>query len=177
MVKIATHNSVTGEKGRGILSFLVAPFSKCQRKTIKEQYDAGCRYFDIRYKWSDNRQTWVCAHGLWESKKDLYDILKEINCFGDCYCMITCESGKPVDDLVINWLTHTFTKIKFTSFNVKHPEWKIFRSINPMPHINAYKVLNWDTWHTLLPIPWLWKKVYFDKPKFDENTFKFVDFL
>lgn len=29
MEKIATHNSATGEAGRGILSFLVAPFSKC----------------------------------------------------------------------------------------------------------------------------------------------------
>ena len=38
-VKIATHDSATGEKGRGFLSFLVAPFAKTQSKTIKEQYD------------------------------------------------------------------------------------------------------------------------------------------
>ena len=43
MNKIATHNSSTGEKGKGFLSFLVTPFAKTQSKTIKEQYDAGCR--------------------------------------------------------------------------------------------------------------------------------------
>ena len=48
MNKIATHDSATGEKGRGFLSFLVTPFAKTQSKTIKEQYDAGCRSFDIR---------------------------------------------------------------------------------------------------------------------------------
>ena len=50
MNKIATHDSATGEKGRGFLSFLVTPFAKTQSKTIKEQYDAGCRSFDIRVK-------------------------------------------------------------------------------------------------------------------------------
>ena len=46
-VKIATHDSATGEKGKGFLSFLVSPFAKTQSKTIKEQYDAGCRSFDM----------------------------------------------------------------------------------------------------------------------------------
>lgn len=180
MMKIATHNSVTGEKGRGILSFLVAPFSKCQSKTLAEQFEVGCRYFDIRYKWSDKRKEYVCAHGLWESKDNLHDLLSMINFFSfhdDCYVMMTCESGEPLSDDGINFHLENYPKIKFTSFNVKHPEWKIFRSINPMPHINAYKVLNWDSWHTLLPIPWLWKKIYFDKPEFNEDTFTFVDFL
>ena len=177
MNKIATHNSATGEKGKGFLSLLVAPFSKCQSKTIKEQYEAGCRYFDIRYKWSANRFSWVCAHGLWESEKELYYVLKEINDFGDCYVLMTCESGEPLMDIGMDGLIKTFTKIKFTSFNVKHPEWEVVRSIHPMAHFNAYKILNWDTWHTLLPIPWLWKKFYHDKPHFDNKVFSFVDFL
>ena len=49
-VKIATLDSATGEKVRGFLSFLVTPFAKTQSKTIKEQYDTGCRSFDIRVK-------------------------------------------------------------------------------------------------------------------------------
>jgi len=40
-MKIATHDSATGEKGKGFLSFLVSPFAKTQSKSIQEQYDAG----------------------------------------------------------------------------------------------------------------------------------------
>lgn len=59
-VKIATHDSATGEKGRGFLSFLVTPFAKTQGKTIQEQYDAGCRSFDIRVR---EHKTYLCV--LW----------------------------------------------------------------------------------------------------------------
>lgn len=177
MLKIATHNSVTGERGRGFLSLLVAPFSKCQSKTLKEQYEAGCRYFDIRYKYSTKRSCYVCAHGLWESEKDLYDVLKEINDFGDCYVMLTCESGEAMNDTEINLKIKCNPRIKFTSFNIKHPEWKVVRSINHVPSVSKFKILDWSTWHTLLPIPWIWKKIYFDKPVFNEETFTMVDFL
>ena len=177
MQKIATHNSVTGERGRGILSLLVAPFSKCQSKTLKEQYEAGCRYFDIRYKYSKSRGYYVCAHGLWESQKNLYEVLREINRFGDCYVMMTCESGDPMSDDAINSHLEHYPKIKFTAFNVKHPEWKVVKSINPVPSVSKFKILDWSSWHTLIPIPWLWKKIYFDKPEFNEEVFTMVDFL
>lgn len=175
MNKIATHNSATGEAGRGILSFLVAPFSKCQSKTLKEQYEAGCRYFDIRYKFDGS--IYRCAHGLWTSKISLCDVLEWMHKKGDCYCMMTCESGEPMSDDEIDNYIDVFHRVTFTSFNVKHPEWEVVKCNHPTPHINAYKVLNWDSWHTLLPIPWLWKKVYYDKPEFNEETFTMVDFL
>ena len=50
MKKIATHDSATGEKGKGILSWLITPFAKTQSKTIKEQYESGCRMFDLRVR-------------------------------------------------------------------------------------------------------------------------------
>lgn len=180
MAKIATHNSATGERGKGLLSFLVAPFSKCQSKTIAEQYEAGCRYFDIRYKWSEDRIEWVCAHGLWESKRNLHELLNEINFFSfhdDCYVMMTCESGEPMSDADIYFIIKNHPKIKFTSFNVKHPEWEVVKSINPVRCESKFKVLDWQTWHTLLPIPWLWKKIYYNKPTFNNKVFSFVDFL
>ena len=80
MNKIATHDSATGEKGKGFLSFLVSPFAKTQSKTIKEQYDAGCRSFDIRVK-KDKDGVYRCAHGLWTSKRYASDILRQINSF------------------------------------------------------------------------------------------------
>lgn len=44
--KIGTHNSATGEKGKGFISLLVTPFSKCQGSDIASQINMGCRYFD-----------------------------------------------------------------------------------------------------------------------------------
>ena len=49
MEKIATHDSATGEKGMWYCIPLI-PFAKTQSKTLKEQYDAGCRFFDLRVK-------------------------------------------------------------------------------------------------------------------------------
>ena len=31
-------------------SWILTPFARCQGKTIKKQYEAGCRLFDIRVK-------------------------------------------------------------------------------------------------------------------------------
>ena len=53
MRKIATHDSATGEKSKGFLSWIGTPFARTQRKTLREQYEAGCRMFDIRVKLVD----------------------------------------------------------------------------------------------------------------------------
>ena len=92
MLKIATHDSATGEKGQGFLSWLVTPFARTQSKTIKEQYNAGCRMFDIRVKLINNK--WCCAHGIWYTKRTAEDILKEINNFPEtCYVTLTYEGN------------------------------------------------------------------------------------
>ena len=177
MLKIATHNSVTGEKGRGLLSLLVTPFSKCQSKTLKEQYDAGCRLFDIRYKYSTKRSCYVCAHGLWESAKTLREVLTEINDFCGCYVMMTCESGAPLTHHSIHHIIKEQPGIQFTSFNRKKPRWRMDYCNMPLSSVSKFKILDWSSWHTLLPLPWLWKKIYFNQPEFNEDTFTMVDFL
>lgn len=75
-MKIGTHDSVTGEKSYGILSFIGIPFAKTQSKTIDEQYKACCRYFDIRVK--KTKRGWICAHGLQQSKRLAEDILEQL---------------------------------------------------------------------------------------------------
>lgn len=88
-MKIATHNSATGEVSATWVDALLVPFARCQSKTIREQYEAGCRYFDVRYKYSDRKGYYVCAHGLWESKRSLRDVIQEIDELGGCYVMVT----------------------------------------------------------------------------------------
>ena len=82
-LKIATHDSATGEASHGLISLLVIPFARTQNKTIKQQYEAGCRSFDIRVRYSKKRRMWICAHGLWESVRPAEAIINEINKFPD----------------------------------------------------------------------------------------------
>lgn len=37
--------------------------------------------------------------------------------------------------------------------------------------------LDGRSWHIILPLPWLWKKIYNNNPVFNENYYTFVDFL
>lgn len=173
MIKIATHNSATGEKSASFLDWLLLPFARCQNKTIKEQYEAGCRYFDIRYKWNNKKDCFVCGHGLWTSDRTLTSVLEQINDFGDCYVLLSCETGSPLCKDAILKIIEKYPKIKFTSFNKKKPVWKQYYHDKVLPHINGYRVLDWSSLHTLIPIPWLWK----EEPEFRTDIFTFVDFL
>ena len=68
MLKIATHDSATGERGNW-WSWFFAIFAKTQSKSIKKQYEAGCRLFDIRIRKVCGK--WKCAHGPWVTKERL----------------------------------------------------------------------------------------------------------
>lgn len=176
MYKIGTHNSATGESGHGILSWLGTPFARCQSKTIAEQYEAGCRYFDIRVKYT--KRGWICAHGIWESKRTLSHVLSQINTYGDCYVMLTYEGESPEDfcDITDTFVT-TYTGITFTCVNTKKPEWITLKTYNSVMFESDFVNLDGRSWHTYIPIPWLWKKIYKNNPVFNEETFKLVDFL
>lgn len=200
MKKIATHDSATGEKGKGILSIIGTPFARTQSKTIKEQIEAGCRLFDLRIR--NTKRGWVCCHGLWQSVKTVDEILKEINSVkGNVYCNITFEDDF-VDDKTkkvtlynvlgqfiksdtteeefmdkIDSIVKTYSHIKFCDIAVKYPMWRVVRRDNSVRSVSKFLALNGTTWHTLLPIPWLWKKIYHDNPEFSDEYFTYVDFL
>lgn len=189
MLKIATHNSATGERGQGLLSYLVTPFTKTQSKTIKEQYEAGCRMFDIKVKLIDN--VWYCAHGIWHTKRNAEDILKEINNFPDkCYVTLTYEGDKDntyefstFADRVqfyltnINWGGVAIKCDKDTNIcNTKYDYIQPYPSNWPATR-RGFLPLDGTSWHLLLPIPWLWKKIYYNNPVYFDNIYTFVDFL
>jgi len=181
MKRIATHNSVTGEKGKGLLSFLVAPFSKCQSKTLEEQYDAGCRFFDIR-TWLRPDGIWVCGHGMWTAKITLSEVLDFFLKHEDAYFSITIEKGEL--DEYANQLLYDFgfidkchLRYQLAYIAVKKPQWRIVKSFYDMNIAEGYKNLDGRSWHTYLPIPWLWKKIYYNKPVFLNGIYVMVDFL
>ena len=188
MIKIATHDSATGEKGKGFLSWLGTPFSKTQNKTIKEQYDAGCRMFDIRVKLVDG--VWRCAHGLWISEREAEDIIAEINDMKHrCYVTLTYEGGYKYKEEFLKFVDRIVEKyyyIKWGSIAIKYGEdsnlfkvkYDYLKFASDWPDtISAFVALNGKSLHILLPIPWLWKKIYYDKPEFSKKYYTYVDFL
>jgi hypothetical protein len=187
MIKIGTHDSVTGEKGGTFLSWLVAPFSITQSKTLKEQYDAGCRLFDIRVKL--HRGKWKCAHGLWVTKRTAIDIFDELNKMPGIMVSVTLEGG--MDDVekfrkFMKQVKKHFTSIAWWYTAVKYGKdstgikvkYTIIDKGEVRPSTKqGFLPLDGSTWHTYLPIPYLWKKLYNDEPKFNEKDYLIVDFL
>lgn len=178
-MKIATHNSGTGEKSGGLLSTLLTPFAKCQSKTILEQYEAGCRYFDLRLR--KVKGEYALCHGLWESATTLNEVLLQLGRKGmqKVYVMLTYEGeckdkAAFVDDMLS--ATKSYGNIFVTTINAKKPKWECLATIHDVSYRNAYKVLDGSSWHTYLPIPWLWAKLK-QKKVFNNSAFTFVDFL
>lgn len=183
MKKIATHNSVTGEAGKGILSWLVAPFSKCQSKTLEQQYNAGVRLFDMRV-WRDKHGVWRCGHGLWEAKKTFYECLVlDLLRHSDTYMTITFERGTNGEAMLAQLLNDIplvkrLTEVKRVIYVAcKRPQWRIVKAYDSHAIYPGYKILDGSTWHTYLPIPWLWKMIYYPHPTFHETFYTMVDFV
>lgn len=185
--KIGTHNSATGEKGKGFISVLVTPFSKCQGRNIASQINMGCRYFDIRFA-IDKHGIWRAAHGLWTSQKTLDNILDDIY-FASCnlrqpiYVSFTLERGDPVLCRVFRaWFEARYPNLYEqllipTYIAHKHPKWTIYHVYNEIPCRQGFLPLDGHSWHTYIPIPWLWKKIYHNHPEFNEEQYTLVDFL
>lgn len=183
MIKIATHDSATGEKPYWYC-YPLMPFARTQSKTIKEQYQAGCRSFDIRIK--KHRGDWHCAHGLLIIKRTAEDIISEIASFKDCQVCITYEG---LGDKEFLDFVH-LCKIKYPSIiwggiATKYDAKGIKVNYNYLEKAEpgyeggtrGYLPLDGRTLHTYLPIPWLWNKLYTKNHKFNNETYTYVDFL
>ena len=188
MLKIATHDSATGETPKNLLSWLILPFAKTQSKTIKQQYDAGCTSFDICVKECGDK--WYCAHGLFKTKRTADSILEEINSFGKMQVCITYEGKGTNNEAFLNkvneWKdkfnniiyggialkyadTDNITKVSYSYFDHGEPEYE--------GGTQGFLPLDGRSWHIYLPIPWLWDKLYKRPHKFNEQTYTYVDFL
>ena len=188
--KIATHNSATGEKPGTFLSWLLIPFCRTQSKTIKEQYDAGCRMFDLRVR--PHNGLWHMAHGPFITKKKFVEILKEINSFSEpCYIMVTYEGKIDTEDKKFLFID----TIKTYQYNCPNIMWGPVA----VKYTNNDLIVDWETiipatcewpdtrsaflgldgrkWQTYIPIPWLWKQFYFKHVEFNPLYFQLVDFL
>lgn len=189
MLKIGTHNSATGEKGVWWCK-LFTPFARTQSKRICEQWLYGCTMFDIRVKKLNG--VWHCAHGLWYSRRLANDILYELNTIAKTsikpiYVSVTYEGGLSGNEdfaEFCKYIERAFTDVKFTYFAVKYGKdsngvkvkYDIVKKINPVGGTQGFLALDGHSWHTYLPIPWLWNKLY-GVHVFDNERYNIVDFL
>lgn len=189
MIKIATHDSGTGEKSLWFCIPLI-PFARTQSKTIDEQYNAGCRLFDIRCKKVLGR--WRIAHGWWFSKKTIDEILFEFNKCINIHITLTFEgreeNSKEFLKQVFIW-KQKYRNIHYGPIAAKYC--KDSKGIKvkygyleegdknwlDAPTVSKFVKLDGKTLHILLPIPWLWKKIYYNKPTFTQDYYTYVDFL
>lgn len=189
MLKIATHDSGTGEKSLWFCIPLI-PFARTQSKTIKEQYEADCRIFDIRCKKVLGK--WRIAHGWWFSKVTIDDILNYLNRKPDARVTLTYEGKEKNSKEFLVQTTiwrQKYKNIRYGGIASKYSDntkgikvqyvYHYYGDKNWLdaPTQSKFVKLDGSSWHTYIPIPWLWKKIYYNKPEFNEEVYTCVDFL
>lgn len=159
---IGTHNSATGERPQGLLSWLGTPFARCQTKTIREQYEAGCRFYDLRVRVYGG--DWYLCHGLWMSRRTLLGVLVQLSRYPErCNVILTYEGSKNDTEFgrfveMTDGIERAFRHINFVYTAVKRPQWEILRAIDKgnFPRQGFTPITGW---RKLLPLPWVWHKL------------------
>lgn len=95
-------------------------------------------------------------------------VIDENDHTNDLYCDITLEgTDKDLDEFLL--LVDELSKWNMRHLHircvcVKLPKWRVVRtfqtSTNHLAVHHCFKALDWTSWYTLIPIPWLWNKVY-----------------
>lgn len=139
MAFVGTHDSVTGEKGYGFFN-LFKFFGQTQKLTISDQAKSGVKYFDIRVR--KTNRGWICAHGLWETKKSFNEILSDISkntIHESVLITVTYEGTLPKDLSEANF-------IKLVKKAVKR-----FSNLSILSISEKYKKLSWKkrVWNTM----------------------------
>ena len=190
MYKIATHNSATGEAPVDIFHYIVVPFTRNQSKTISQQIDAGVRMFDLRVKKYNGQ--YHSGHGLFTTKRSFEDITRQINnVSGRVYATITYEgrlcSKQEINEFYdyVRYITICYNHIIWGDVAVKYTnndlivDWLVIQKADNryVESESKFLALDGKNWQSYIPIPWLWKKIYYDKPVFNNDKFTYIDFL
>lgn len=97
---IGSHNSATYLKEKSWWMTILRPWTRCQTKTLREQYNSGIRYFDFRIKvFGDiefGYRTNICHNNVLY-KKSLFEALCEID-YDDVYIRLILDYRKEPED-------------------------------------------------------------------------------
>lgn len=96
---IGSHNSATYLKEKSWWMTILRPWTRCQTKTLREQYNSGIRYFDFRIKLFDTEfgcMTNICHNNVLY-KESLFEALYEID-YDDVYIRLILDYRKEPED-------------------------------------------------------------------------------
>ena len=165
---LGSHNSLSYLPIRHLWQRVCAPWARCQRLTLREQYDAGVRLFDIRVRFDEDRNTLFChnnvvfKYGIGDFKNDLRSLP------GKVYLRLILDMRKkPVDaesDKIVFLMFAACIKdifkdkVKITEQRVFW-EWKDYQE--PLIGMYLYEVYGSvsKTWYRFLPPKWFSKVV------------------
>lgn len=82
---LGSHNSLSYLPCKRWWMYLINWATKCQSKTLSEQFHDGVRYFDIRLKWDSRKETWIITHGIIEYKGNIRRVLETLNSLVEFY--------------------------------------------------------------------------------------------
>ena len=141
--------------------------------------------FDIRVKY-DKDHNFVIKHGAWTCSLTFDEVLAKLRAFQieseiPVYLRFTYE-GNTMDnvDSFIKDILHRAHDFIVIDIHNKFPYKRIW--YNKKTDVNYKECfvgmpVKWGRWEWLMPFPWLWKKLRYDNPEFDDECFKVVDFL
>lgn len=105
---LGSHNSFSYLKPTKWWMRLLTPWSKCQDKTIEEQYNDGVRYFDIRIAFKKDGSMRIVHNLIEYPTKELYNALRTFKNRSDVYLRIVLDMRKKPKEIkdaakLISW--------------------------------------------------------------------------
>lgn len=123
---IASHNSWTFAKPIRWWMWFVAPFSKCQSKTIQEQVESGAVMLDLRLK-VYNKCMYVAHGGYIVNEPFFYQLITA----KPKYCRVLLESRNPTEEEItlFKWYCDRLVRncpdtVFFGGHGAHKPNWK-----------------------------------------------------
>ena len=109
-MEIASRNTMSYLSPIGFWGKITNIFNCCQTKTIEEQYDSGCRYFDLKIQFDETytRRIIFCSGSTRYRTFSLYEILNFLNKKKDTYVRLTLETKSTRD---INFQISRFKEV------------------------------------------------------------------
>lgn len=163
---LGSHNSLSYLKPRRLLDLFTLPWSKCQNKNIRKQYETGVRYFDIRIKL--NKGNWHFVHNIVDfgiEKSDVYDYLNRVK--EKVYIRVILDQRKKPRDYKeqinsfkshLYYLESTYTNIIFDSAIIFW-EWKEYLDPKIKVVENHFSVKPKKWWEYILGTRFFARKV------------------
>ena len=154
---IGSHNSFTYLPGQNVAVNAVSAFWRCQSHTIKEQYDAGVRVFDVRVVLEKSKGVnwWRVSHGLAKVDQKFISLRSILSYFNDQYpcslVRIMLEEGGN-DNSIVTIFKNEVNKIIETNMRncvwqmvIKKP-WKVLYDCGRFKtyHDDACHLFNWN---------------------------------